>query len=358
MKQPLLLFIFLSLILSGALSAQSSEYTLHEGEIEGSPFKVLVPEQPSDGKVFFHVHGWRPAAAPHEADIDPEDPFYQTMLSDGWIIGRTAFAENGVDHDAHTEDLANLRNWIEENIGEISLLIMEGESTAGTLVLRIAENNPELADGVIAKGAFIDLGDRSADSFLKAEPEIPAVLMSNFTELDGPVAYAARAENAAVPPSLRPLLRPGHVNVNWVERKDALSFVYNWISNGTYSPISEGTRTVPHEETGTSEDGEWIVNRVLSIDPYFGNAVIGFHPDELKDAGINQGDSFTFKTGGQHRTVFFGESYGDVEHGEWVAFPLANDRMLIARNHESAIEAANMSAGDTVQIRTTSDVIE
>lgn len=336
---------------SSGVSAQTTGYTVHDGEIDGAPYTIVMPDDPADGKVFFHVHGWRPSHAPHEADINPEDPFYSTLLDEGWIIGRTAFAGNGVDHDAHTEDLRKLRNYIEEMSGSISLLIMEGESTAGTLVLRIAERDPELADGVIAKGAFIDLHDEYADSFLRATPSIQAVLMSNLTELDGPVAYVARAETADTPPSLRPLLRPGHVNVNWMERLDAVRYLSGWINENIYTPVSEGTRTLPNRETGTDTDGSWIVNRVTSTDHFFGNAELGFHPDELKEAGIVQGDHFIFETGGQQRTVLYGESYGDVGQGEWVAFPIANDHILIARYHESAIEAAAISVGDEVRIR-------
>ncbi|TVR26306.1 MAG: hypothetical protein EA390_14935 [Balneolaceae bacterium] len=346
-----LILLLLSFTLSSVIYAQSNDFTLHEGDIDGAPYKVVVPHQWVDGKVFFHVHGWRPADAPHEADLDLNDPFYRNLLEEGWVIGRTAFQENGVDHDAHTEELDKLKSWISERVGEIELLIMEGESTAGTLLLRIAERNPDLAEGVIAKGAFVELADETADSYLEANPQIPAVLMSNLTELDGPVAFTATAEFAPVPPSLRPLLRPGHVNVNWMERRDALYYLYAWIRDGAYSPFSDGTRNVPDRDTGTMVRNETIENRVASINPYFGNAILGFHPDELKESGIEQGHSFIFEVHGQQRNVFYGQSYGDVEHGEWVAFPTADDRILVARNHESAVEAANLSVGDVVRLK-------
>jgi hypothetical protein len=346
-----LFILLLSCSLSSVIFAQSNDYTLHVGDLGGAPYKVVVPHQWVDGKVFFHVHGWRPADAPHEADLDLDNRFYKSLLEQGWVIGRTAFQQNGVDHDAHTEELFKLRGWIEENIGEIDMLILEGESTAGTLVLRIAEKNPELADGVIAKGSFIDLKNSTADAYLKASPKIPAILMSNLTELDGPISYAATAENAEVIPSLRPLLRPGHVNVNWVERLDAVHSMNRWLKSGEMSPISDGTRDVPERETLTQKEGNFIVNKVTATDPFFGNATLGFHPDELKEAGIEQGNSFIFEVHGQQRNVFYGQSYGDVPHGEWIAFPLADNQILVARNHESAIATANLSEGDRVQIK-------
>ncbi len=348
MKIPPILAILL--LLASPLLAQENDFTLHEGEIDGAPYKVVVPHNWESGYVFFHVHGWRPADAPHEADLDLSDPFYQHLIDEGWVIGRTAFQENGVDHDAHTRELSALKNWIINNIGDIELLIMEGESTAGSLVLRIAELQPDLADGVIAKGAFIDLEDESADSYLLAEPEIPAVLMSNLTELDGPVAYAASAEFAEVPPSLRPLLRPGHVNVNWTERRDALSYLYAWIREGVYSPFSDGTRIVPDRDTGTVLHENFIENRVVDVNPFFGNAFLGFHPDELKEAGIKQGETFVLEIHNQQRNVYYGTTYGDVGPGEWVAFPTADDRILVARYHQSAIQAANMNVGDRVRL--------
>jgi hypothetical protein len=336
---------------ASSVLAQSNSFTLHEGDIDGAPYKVVVPHHWDSGYAFFHVHGWRPANAPHEADLDLSDPFYQHLIEQGWVIGRTAFQANGVDHDAHTEEISALKEWINSNIGSVELLILEGESTAGTLVLRIAEKKPDLADGVIAKGAFVDLDDESADSYLRAQPELPAVLMSNLTELDGPAAYAASAEFASVPPSLRPLLRPGHVNVNWAERRDALSYLYAWIREGAYSPFSDGTRDVPARETGTLVREGFIENRVVDVNPFFGNAFLGFHPDELKEAGIEQGSEFVLEIHSQQRNVFYGKSYGDVGPGEWVAFPTADDRILVARYHQSAIEAANMSVGDRVRVK-------
>jgi hypothetical protein len=255
-----------------------------------------------------------------------------------------------VDNDAHIRALRELKMWIDENIGTTGRVIMEGESTAGSLVLRIAELEPGLADGVIAKGAFIDLADETADSYLQGTPQIPAILMSNLTELDGPVAYAAASEKAAVRPALRPLLRPGHVNVNWVERLDAFKALNNWLDSGEISPISDGTRTVPERETGTVVENSMMVNTVTKTDPYFGNATLGFHPGELEEFGIFEGDYFVIEIDSQQRDVYYGESYGDVPLGEWVAFPTADDQILLARNHESAIKTAGLQTGDEVKI--------
>ena len=338
----------LSMLFSTVLQAQDSN--VHEEILNGAPIKIVTPSEPDGNKAFFHVHGWRPADAPHEADLDLNDPFYRQLLEDGWIIGRTAFLENGVDHDAHTKALYDLKNRIENEHGPFELLILEGESTAATLVLRIAEQNPDLADGVIAKAAFINLEDKTADSYLTGSPSIPAILMSNLTELDGPAAYLAAAEHAVVPPVMRPLLRPGHVNVNWMERLSALDSVVSWINGETPDRVSDGTRQVPDRQTGTAFQDGALVNRVTAINPYFGNATLGYHPDELQNAGITKGSTFIFEVHGQQRDVYFGESYGDVPLGEWVAFPLADDQILIARNHQSAILTANLSVGDEVRI--------
>ncbi len=348
MKIFILAFLFL--FLSVDLTAQNNNFILHEGELDGAPYKVLTPVDWQGGYVFFHVHGWRPDDAPHKADINPDDPFYQKILEEGWAIGRTAFLENGVDHDAHTAALYDLKKFIHEEIGTVERLILEGESTAGTLVLRIAEQNPDLADGVIAKGAFVNLEDETHDSYLEAGPSIPAILMSNLTELDGPVAYTARAENSDVVPALRPLLRPGHVNVNWKERYGALKAMQAWLDEGTISPVSEGTRYLPERETGTIIEDYSIKNRVIDINPFYGNAFLGFHPDEFEEFGIEQGDYFLAKIHGQFRKVFYGQSYGDVPLGEWVAFPTASDTIMLVRNHKHAVNTAGIEIDDSVSI--------
>ncbi len=343
-------FLLLTIVFLPIQTLKAQSHILHEGDIGGAPFKVVIPENRVNGNVFFHVHGWRPDDAPHEADLDLTDPFYQHILADGWIIGRTAFLKNGVNHDAHTQALYELKAWINKNIGTIEKLIMEGESTAGTLMLRIAEQNPDLADGVIAKGAFINFDDKTHDSFLTADAKIPAILMSNLTELEGPLSYITKAQGAESVPALRPLLRVGHVNVNWMERLEALRAMENWLKNGVIEPITDGTRQVPVRDTGTIFTGNSISNKVKGINPFFGNAFLGFHPDELDKVGIKPGDDFIIEAHGRNWKVFYGQSYGDVPLGDWVAFPAANDTILLARNHRNAIATAELETGDRVTI--------
>jgi hypothetical protein len=344
---PATLFIFF-LLTATSLTAQN--HTLYQGDLDGAPFKVLTPIGWDGGTVFFHVHGWRPDDAPHEADLDTEDPFYQTIINEGWAIGRTAFLENGVDHDAHTRALYDLKEYIHEEIGAVERLILEGESTAGTLMLRIAEQNPDLADGVIAKGAFVNFEDETHDSYLEAVPKIPAILMSNLTELEGPLAYATKAQDADVVPAIRPLLRVGHVNVNWVERRDAFYAMNNWLDGEEIGKLAEGTRHVPDRETYTEFTEQSIGNRVVNINPFYGNAFLGFHPDELNDFGIHTGDDFLVEINGKLWKVFYGQSYDDVPIGDWVAFPTASDTIMLVRNHRHAVNTAGISLGDTIRI--------
>lgn len=327
-----------------------AEFQIHEGQLDGAPYKVATPVDWEGGSVFFIVHGWRPPEAPHFADLDLAEPFVEKLLSSGWAVARTAFKENGVDHKAHIEALTDLKSWIHSELGVIERVVMEGESTAGTLLLQIAERHPELANGVIANSAFVELEDKESEDYLTARPLIPAILMSNLTEIQGPVEYVAQALDAPVTPSLRPLRRPGHVNLNWVERWDALKAMESWLSEGTLSVLLDGTREVPARETGTREESGSLVNTVSAVNPFYGNAILGFHPDELESAGIEQGQSIELTAHGKSWAVYYGESYGDVALGEWIAFPNADDQILIARNHQSAIETAGLKVGDTVTL--------
>jgi len=321
-----------------------------QGEIEGSPYTVAAPEGWRGGKAFFHVHGWRPADAPHLAELDLGNRFYQQLLEAGWLIGRTAFQENGVNHEAHTQALRELRTWIEREHGPIETLVLEGESTAGTLVLRIAEQASDLADGVIALGPFIELADDSMDSFLRAEPKLPAILMTNTTEIGDDVAYMALALDGGFSPSLRPLMRPGHVNVSWLERWEALLDLERAIDGEVLPVLTEGTRDLPDRATGTVRDAEGLTNRVTAVNVFFGNAFLGFHPGELASAGFEQGESYEVAAGGRVWMVHYGTSYGDVPLGEWVMFPTADEEIMLVRNHESAIATADLAVGDEVRL--------
>lgn len=342
-------FLLIASLLT-CLTAHSATQT-YEGALEGAPYVVAKPEQWEGGKAFFHVHGWRPAESPHLADLNLEDPLYQQLVAEGWLIGRTAFYENGVDHDAHTRALRDLKAWIESELGPIETLILEGESTAGTLVLRIAEIDPDLADGVIALAPFIDLENPELDSYLTANPKLPNILMSNLSEITGPVAYAAAGAEALSPPALRPLLRPGHVNVNWAERWEAVRVLDTWIQTDESPGFTNGTRTVPDRATGTETIDGHLVNAVIAVNPFYGNAFLGYHPDEFTAAGFSQGDTLEIEAKGKVWPVLFGSSYGDVAEGEWVAFPTADETIMLVRNHKSAIATAGLEVGDPIRIK-------
>ncbi|MEM8867613.1 MAG: SAM hydroxide adenosyltransferase [Verrucomicrobiota bacterium] len=339
------------LVFTTLISSIRAAPRIYEGLLDGAPYTVATPEDWSGGKVFFIVNGWRPADAPHLAELDIEDPLVERLIAADWAVARTAFRENGVDHEAHTLALADLKDWIANELGPLETVVMEGESTAGTLMLRIAEQQPELADGVIALSAYINLEAIESTDYLEANPRMPAILMSNITEIEGPIAYLTSSLDAPVRPALRPVLRPGHVNLNWVERWEALQTLEAWLTVGSLPVVLDGTRSVPQRETGTERvDGE-LRNRVTATNPFYGNALLGFHPDELEESGFKPGYAFELRVKGQSFSVFYGQSYGDVEEGAWIAFPNADDQILLARNHKSAIETAGISEGDEVAIR-------
>ena len=76
----------------------------------------------------------------------------------------------------------------------------------------------------------------------------------------------------------------------------------------------------------------------LDINPFYGNAFLGFHPDELFAIGIKQGQTLTLEVHEKQWPVFYGNSYGDVPLGEWVMFLSADENLLLVRKHESATE--------------------
>jgi S-adenosylmethionine hydrolase len=149
---------------------------------------------------------------------------------------------------------------------------------------------------------------------------------------------------------MRPLLRVGHVNVNWAERRDAFYAMNNWLDGEEIGKLAEGTRHVPDRETYTEFTEQSIGNRVVNINPFYGNAFLGFHPDELNDFGIHTGDDFLVEINGKLWKVFYGQSYDDVPIGDWVAFPTASDTIMLVRNHRHAVNTAGIRLGDTIRI--------
>lgn len=351
MNRILLFFFFLFVLHQ---SSFSQEYSIHEGVLQESPYMFLVPENADDNKIFFDVHGWRPPDSPHEAKLDAEEPFIKQLLDDGWIVAKTAFRENGVNHKAHAADIKNLTDLISETTGPAALTILEGESTAGTLMLYIAENHPNLADGVIAKSAFINLDSASEENILDATPSIPVLLMSNITEAEGPLTYVKASSQVYDSISMHIINRPGHVNINYLERYSALQKILAQIEGEPVYPISDGTIAVPPRASTSvfMPDSNRLENRIFSVDPYFGNLIVDVQPDDLLQLNIQKGDHFLLHIHNRYRTVFFGDTYSDVSEGEWVAFTTAENRLLIARNHEHAANTIHATAGDSIAIVT------
>jgi len=335
----------------------ASEVTSLGGEIEGAEYAILLPET-HNGRVLLLAHGYWPESMPSGLSGDWSDGLAGSLVEDGWIVATTSYRRNGwVMEDAAT-DLENLYELVASAThGDPGTVYLMGDSMGGGIVTLLAENPGGRFDGALAMGAYLfgPIGAAEAEStelgahFSKL-PEIPILYLTNRSELEGPASYVAAAAEAPVSPVLWKVERGGHVNLNNAEQSAALAALVDWVESGVAAPSKDGTIVMKPESTAEISDGSarGVVSRRV---PVYGNFITSFVRDDAKALGIKLGERFELTVAGETVSVLMGESYSDVEVGDWVGFWEAGGQLLICRNYKNAVKTLGVEPGTEVVIR-------
>ena len=83
----------------------------------------------------------------------------------------------------------------------------------------------------------------------------------------------------------------------------------------------------------------------------FGNLETSFVGDDLDRLGVQVGDQIVLKAGDEAVEALLGESFFDVQMGEWVAFVSQSGRLMVGRSYGSAASTLDLSAGARLSLQ-------
>lgn len=129
----------------------------HAGEIDGTAFRVEVPEE-WNGTLLLYSHGYIPPTfdfggipLSHRPDSERWLLDHGYALAGSEFEGRVGF----VLKEAIGDQIAVL-DWFRENVGRPERTYANGFSMGGGISVRLAERYPHRFDGVLATGASLD----------------------------------------------------------------------------------------------------------------------------------------------------------------------------------------------------------
>jgi hypothetical protein len=141
------------------------------GEINGAPFRIIVPET-WNGKLLVFAHGYVDKADhPGEVDARPTFPAPSvatatTLLGQGWALAATAYKDNGWAVKEALDDLVALTSYFKDNVAKPEHTYLWGFSMGSVPTLRLAERSGGAFDGYIAGCAVAAGTPRGADWLL------------------------------------------------------------------------------------------------------------------------------------------------------------------------------------------------
>jgi len=346
-----LLFLLLVVLAAGDAPGEPT-FTLEEGEIEGAPFALGIPES-WNGRVLLIAHGWRPPRAPLMAVLDPADPVVATRLADGWLVAATGYRRNGWIIEDAARDLTLLLEYISETQGQPSSVVLEGTSLGANIGLSMAEGDTPPFDGLLALGADPMAEGPDGPIAWTFHPTVPVIFFSNRSEYEPVEAYAARVGDGAIRPALMWADRDGHVNLSGPERLLAHSDLDRWLEDRVRPPGWVGR---PHDATIFAEEPPsravvgpgWREGRIVRVDPVYGNIDTDLVAGDLRAQGIVPGDHFRVSCVAGPRRVFWGSTYGDVNEGKLVAFVSADGFLRLVVNGGDASRRLDGRVADAV----------
>ncbi len=321
-----------------------------KGEIKGAKFVIAVPRQ-WNKRLLIIAHGYRPVSVPLFADFPLGKLAYAKSLANGWMIACTSYRSNGLVYNEGIEDILNLHQYIEKKYGKSKQTFIQGISMGAVIGTLIAENHAEDFSGILAM-AF-PLRDEKKHYTLTYRPKIPILFFSNQDEIADPRSYAAKVKkgNASIPPVVWYVSRDGHVNISDTEEDAAIKALITLVETGKIEKDKDAILPPPVRESSAlfKDGGAYAV--IKYIHPVYGNMHIDFIEKDLKKLGIQKKTTFKLTFKDKQVNVFWGDAYGDVPKGEWVAFVTANGILEVARNFEDAAKTLGCKVNDKIFIK-------
>ncbi|KAJ5066056.1 monoacylglycerol lipase [Anaeramoeba ignava] len=303
-----------------------------EDEIEGAKVRTFIPKK-WNGNVILFAHGFRPETETLGLvlTLDSNEPFIKKILKQGWIVAETSYRRNGRIIREAIQDLNNLRKYIMDHFGDISLCVIEGRSMGGCIATHIAEMYPDLYQGCVAIGAALLAKDDSNPLEFEYNPKIPLIFLTNQSELGTIQKYISKCKEQnkdqdIILPALWEVWREGHNLVSQKERFLAMNSLLEWITFQTNITVRSKNILIDYKRKSKSEeplvsfDSNGLFVPVIQIDPVRSSFFLGLCSEDLAKIQIKINDYFWIKFNDKKVKVFYGTYPFFVSKGSWIAY--------------------------------------
>ncbi len=357
--------VVLPLLSAGRLSAAKPNHpvVVVAGEIGGATFEVASPPENWNHNVIMIAHGYRPESSPLIPDLHPDHADLKAFLDEGWIVATTSYRRNGIIVGDAIADLDALRAYIAEKYGEPERVILSGDSMGGLIVTIMAEREKGPYQGAVVFDAALYSKETDMKTGLSLLPRIPLLFVATEREVDPARSYLTSLisrPDPVVQPELFLIKREGHTNINQAEHLVALRAMNAWIDRGRDALPKPAENEAYYDATVIADpgpstafihkDGRGLDTTVAEVDAVYGNVLLQAQADDFSFAGIAPMTYFELQlASGSHRTLY-GRTYTDVKEGEWIAFPDADGRTVLAISYKNAAAAAGLKVGDPVSM--------
>jgi pimeloyl-ACP methyl ester carboxylesterase len=333
------------------------------GQIKGARFAIANPPVEWNRSLLLLAHGYRPDGAPLVPDLHPDRPANRALLNEGWMIATTSYRRNGLIIADAMADLDALRAFIADAYAEPRRVILEGESMGGEIVTMMAERDAGPYQGAVVLDATLYAKEPNSGTGLSLLPRIPLLFVATYHEFNQANGYLTALVTRPPPvvqPALFTISREGHTNINQPERLAARRAVIAWVERGRQALPSPGDNQRYYDATIPLNPGRSVAamhpdNRgfdtwVAEVDEIYGNVLLQAQDADFDAAGIAGMTYFNFWANGKAYRTLYGRTYADVRSGEWVAFPDADGRTVLARNQGNGAATAGLRVGDPVSL--------
>ena len=338
-----------------ANAADKTVYTVADGKLDGSLYKIALPQK-WNKKLLLIAHGGLPENAPLSADFEIEKTYVEELLKEGWMVAESSYRRNGIFVTDGVTDLNTLFDFIAKEYGRPERTYLTGASMGGKIAVKIAEETPGRFDAVLAVGAAFLCDDngtsseKNIESFKKLtfKPNIPVLFLSNVNEVALASEYAELASSTTANTTVWKAVRRGHCNVNDSEMLKAMRALVDWLEKNR-KPVNENISIeITRAKSAARQEKGRLYGRISHVAPAYGNLTADVTRADLEKAGIKQDTYFNVGFKKKKFRVFLGYNYADVKKGEWVAFLTAEDYLQIAMNWDNAQKQLGCKEGDEI----------
>jgi pimeloyl-ACP methyl ester carboxylesterase len=345
------LLVFLSVAFT---ALRGAEFSLSTGRLDSGALYTIAKPAPWTGRVVLLAHAQRSVEHPLHASLPAARALLRGLLDRGCLVAATSFRRNGIILKDAIDDLDALRRQIAAAHGPPTRVYLLGEAMGGAIVTRIIESQPDDYAGAVAISPEFQLSEPEPTVGLSLQPRRPLLLLANDSELDGPRGYVDAASRAPFPPTLWRISRPGHANVNSLEKLASLDALFRWVEDGRRPDPNADATQAP--DTGPSQiefalDNSSGAGRVTAILPGSGDLVVNFQSADLARLGIKPRTRFALVVDERIIRVLYATPRVQAKRDEWFAYPEADGWFALSVLRGNAAGNSRLRVGDSVVLR-------